>query len=56
MDPLNRKVIADALLSSLKESNSQYIAITPSHIPFEGSGVHVITVQSIEGEPIIRVS
>jgi len=49
MDPKNREMIANLLVSSVKGLDAQYLAITPSQVTFEGSDVHIITVQNVEG-------
>jgi len=54
MDPINREVIANVLVSSVGGSDAQYIAITPSQITFTGKGVHTITVQNVEGTSLIK--
>jgi len=54
MDPRNREIIADLLISSVKGSDAQYLAITPSQLSFTGNDVHVITVQNIEGKSIVK--
>jgi chromosome segregation protein len=54
MDPRNREVIAKMLISTVNDSNAQYIIITPSQITFTKEQVNIITVQNIEGKSIIR--
>jgi len=54
MDPRNREVIANLLVSSVKGLNAQYLAITPSQVTFEEKDVHMITVQNVEGASLIR--
>ncbi len=54
MDPKNREVIAKMLISTVKDSNAQYIVITPSQITFAKDEVNIITVQNIDGKSIIR--
>lgn len=49
MDPRNKEVITQALLSAVAKKGYQYIAITPSQITNIGKEVHVITVQNIQG-------
>ena len=53
MDPRNREVIANLLISAVKEGAVQYLAITPNQMYFEGKEVHMITVQNIEGTSTI---
>jgi chromosome segregation ATPase len=54
MDPKNREIIASMLISTVKDSNAQYIVLTPSQITFAKEEVNIITVQNIEGKSIIR--
>jgi chromosome segregation protein len=54
MDPKNREVIAKMLISTVKDSNAQYVVITPSQITFAKEEVNIITVQNIDGKSIIR--
>ncbi len=54
MDPKNREVIAQMIVSSIKGSDSQYLVITPSQITFAQKDINVITVQNIEGTSIVK--
>ena len=54
MDPKNRETIANLLVSSVTDSDSQYLAITPSQLTFTGKDVHLITVQNVEGASLIK--
>jgi chromosome segregation ATPase len=54
MDPKNREVIAQMLISTVHDANAQYIVITPSQITFAKEEVNIITVQNVEGQSIIR--
>ncbi len=54
MDPRNREIIADMLISTVRNANAQYLVITPSQITFTKDEVNIITVQNIEGTSIIR--
>ena len=54
MDPRNREVIANLLLSSIEGSDTQYVAITPSQLTFTGKAIHLITVQNVDGASIVR--
>jgi chromosome segregation protein len=53
MDPRNRETIAQLLVSTVKDSNTQYLVITPSRVVF-AEEINIITVQNIEGTSIIR--
>jgi chromosome segregation ATPase len=54
MDPKNREIIANLIVSSIADSDSQYLAITPSQLTFTGKDVHLITVQNVEGASLIK--
>ncbi|MCW4016039.1 MAG: AAA family ATPase [Candidatus Bathyarchaeota archaeon] len=54
MDPKNREIIANLLVSSVTGVDSQYLAITPSQLTFTGKDIHLITVQNVEGASLIK--
>ena len=54
MDPKNREIIANLIVSSVADSDSQYLAITPSQLTFTDKDVHLITVQNVEGASLIK--
>jgi len=54
MDPKNREIIAQMIVSSIGGSDAQYLVITPSQITFAQKDIHVITVQNIEGTSIVK--
>ena len=54
MDPRNREIIADLLVSSVKGLDAQYLAITPSQITFKEKDVNIITAQNVEGASIVK--
>lgn len=49
MDPRNREVVFDQLVSSLRGAEGQYLVITPSRLPKVGKETHVIMVQNLGG-------
>jgi len=53
MDPKNRELMAELLLSVIEGTNVQYIVITPSQLNFKIEGAHVITVQSVGGSSVV---
>ncbi|MBS7643855.1 AAA family ATPase [Candidatus Bathyarchaeota archaeon] len=55
MDPRNREVISQLLISAVQDNEVQHIAITPSQITQLGKEVHVITVQNIQGKSETKV-
>jgi chromosome segregation ATPase len=54
MDPKNREIIANLIISSVTGLDTQYLAITPSQLTFTGKDVHLITVQNVEGASLIK--
>ena len=54
MDPKNRELIAQMLISAVNDSSAQYLIITPSQITFAKEDVNIVTVQNIDGKSIIR--
>jgi chromosome segregation protein len=54
MDPKNRELIAQILISAVNDSTAQYLIITPSQITFAKEDVNIVTVQNIDGKSIIR--
>jgi chromosome segregation ATPase len=54
MDPKNREVIANMIVSSIAGSDSQYVVITPSQITFAQKDINIITVQNIEGTSVVK--
>jgi len=53
LDPLNRQVIASQIVASVSGTNAQYLVITPSRISFANEKIHLITIQSVNGESIV---
>jgi len=54
MDPKNREIIAQTLISTVKNANAQYVVITPSQVTFTKDEVNIISVQNVEGKSIIK--
>ena len=54
MDPKNRELIAQMLISTVKDANAQYVVITPSQVTFAQDDIHIITVQNVEGKSIVK--
>ncbi|MEM3579113.1 MAG: AAA family ATPase [Candidatus Bathyarchaeia archaeon] len=54
MDPKNRELIAQMLISTVKNADAQYVVITPSQVTFAQDDVNIITVQNVEGKSIIK--
>jgi chromosome segregation protein len=54
MDPKNREIISQMLISTVRDANAQYIVITPSQITFAKEETNIITVQNVEGKSVIK--
>jgi chromosome segregation protein len=54
MDPKNREIIAQMLISTVKNADVQYVVITPSQVTFAQNDINIITVQNVEGKSIIK--
>jgi len=54
MDPKNREIIAEILISTVKNANAQYVVITPGQVSFTEEEASIITVQNVDGKSIIR--
>jgi len=50
MDPRNREMIAKILINHVKDTNAQYIVITPSQVTFAQENANIIVVQNVEGK------
>ncbi|MFQ6053556.1 MAG: hypothetical protein ACE5OO_04915, partial [Candidatus Bathyarchaeia archaeon] len=55
MDPKNREIVSDFIVSTMEGSKDQYMAITPSRVTFRGKDVHLIMVHKTEGTSTLRV-
>lgn len=54
MDPRNREMIAKILISTIKDSSTQYVVITPSQVTFAQENANLITVQNVEGKSEVK--
>ncbi len=55
MDPKNREIVSDFIVSTLEGSDDQYLVITPSQVTFRGRNIHIIMVHKTEGVSTVRV-
>lgn len=55
MDPKNKEVVSDFIVSTMKGTNDQYMAITPSQITFEEKEVHIVMVHKTDTVSIPKV-
>ncbi len=56
MDPRNRETIMQVLYSTVRESKTQYIAITPSPLTVLAENAQILTVQSDAGRSEIKIA
>jgi len=55
MDPKNREIVSEFIVSTLEGSEDQYMVITPSQVAFSGENIHIIMVHKTEGTSTARV-
>jgi chromosome segregation protein len=55
MDPKNKEIVSDFIVSTMKDTDDQYIAITPSQVTFSGKDVHLIMVHRTEDVSLVRL-
>ncbi len=55
MDPKNREIVSDFIVSTLEGSKDQYLVITPSQVTFRERDVHIIMVHKTEGVSAVKV-
>jgi chromosome segregation protein len=48
MDPQNKEIVSDFIVSTMEGTNDQYMAITPSQVTFKGKDVHIMMVHKTE--------
>ncbi len=48
MDPKNKEVVSEFIVSTMEGTKDQYMAITPSQVTFKGKDVHIIMVHKTE--------
>jgi hypothetical protein len=48
MDPQNKEVVSDFIVSTVDNTTDQYMAITPSQVTFKGNDVHIIMIHKSE--------
>jgi structural maintenance of chromosomes protein 5 len=54
MDPRNRETIMRVLYATVKDSQTQYVAITPSPLTVLAEDAHILTVQSSAGRSEVK--
>ena len=55
MDPKNKEVVSEFIVSTMEGTKDQYMAITPSQVTFRGKEVHIIMVHKTEDTSEVRL-
>ena len=55
MDPKNKEVVSEFIVSTMEGTRDQYMAITPSQVTFRGKDVHIIMVHKTEDKSEVRL-
>jgi chromosome segregation ATPase len=55
MDPKNKEVVSEFIVSTMDGANDQYMAITPSQITFKEKDVHIVMVHKTDTGSIPKV-
>jgi chromosome segregation ATPase len=55
MDPKNKEVVSEFIVSTMEGVADQYMAITPSQITFKGKDVHIIMIHKTEDTSTVRL-
>ena len=55
MDPKNKEVVSEFIVSTMEGTADQYMAITPSQITFKGKDVHIILIHKTEDISTVRL-
>jgi chromosome segregation ATPase len=55
MDPKNKEVVSEFIVSTMEGTKDQYMAITPSQVTFKGKDVHIIMVHKTEETSSVKL-
>jgi chromosome segregation ATPase len=55
MDPQNKEVVSEFIVSTMEGTDDQYMAITPSQVTFKGQDVHIIMIHKTETVSVPRI-
>jgi len=55
MDPKNKEVVSEFIVSTMEGTKDQYMAITPSQVTFHGKDVHIIMIHKTENTSTVRM-
>jgi len=55
MDPKNKEVVSEFIVSTMEGTADQYMAITPSQVTFKGKDVHIVMIHKTEDTSTVRL-
>ncbi len=55
MDPKNKEVVSEFIVSTMEGTADQYMAITPSQVTFKGRDVHIVMIHKTEDVSEVRL-
>ena len=55
MDPKNKEVVSEFIVSTMEGTVDQYMAITPSQVTFKGKDVHIVMIHKTEDISEVRL-
>jgi chromosome segregation ATPase len=55
MDPKNKEVVSEFIVSTMEGTKDQYMAITPSQVTFKGKDVHIIMIHKTEETSSVKL-
>jgi chromosome segregation ATPase len=55
MDPKNKEVVSEFIVSTMEGTKDQYMAITPSQVTFRGKDVHIVMIHKTETTSSVRL-
>jgi chromosome segregation ATPase len=55
MDPKNKEIVSEFIVSTMEGTKDQYMAITPSQVTFRGKDVHILMIHKTENISNVRM-
>lgn len=55
MDPKNKEIVSEFIVSTMEGTKDQYMAITPSQVTFRGKDVHILMIHKTENTSNVRM-
>jgi structural maintenance of chromosomes protein 5 len=55
MDPKNKEIVSEFIVSTMEGTKDQYMAITPSQVTFRGKDVHILMIHKTENISNVRL-